>query len=316
VIHLLCPDDDAPSGGIRKLYRHADLLNALGRHAAVRHLRPGFRCSWFPNDTPITYGHPDDLRPPDVLVVPEVYGPALGRLAPGVPKVVFNQNCYNTFRGFGLDPRAAPCPYDEPEVVAVITVSEDSRAYLEYALPRLPVHRVRYAIDPEMFFPDETARRPRLGFMPRKNAADAEQVLHLLARRGALDGWELLPLHGLAEPQVAGALRTCAMFLSFGHPEGFGLPAAEAMACGCLVVGYHGQGGREFLTPELGVPIDAGDVLGLVRAAARALAGLRAGDPRLLAMARKGSAFVRGYYSPAAERADIQRAWDAILGPV
>ena len=35
------------------------------------------------------------------------------------------------------------------------------------------------------------------------------------------------------------------LFLSFGHPEGFGLPVAEAFACGCAVVGYDGLGGKE-----------------------------------------------------------------------
>ena len=35
------------------------------------------------------------------------------------------------------------------------------------------------------------------------------------------------------------------LFFSFGHPEGFGLPVAEALACGCAVVGYTGLGGRE-----------------------------------------------------------------------
>ena len=28
------------------------------------------------------------------------------------------------------------------------------------------------------------------------------------------------------------------LFLSFGYPEGFGLPVAEAMSCGCAVIGY------------------------------------------------------------------------------
>ena len=42
--------------------------------------------------------------------------------------------------------------------------------------------------------------------------------------------------------EVACALQDSLLFLSCGHPEGFGLPLAEAIACGCLVVGYHGLG--------------------------------------------------------------------------
>jgi len=37
------------------------------------------------------------------------------------------------------------------------------------------------------------------------------------------------------------------IFISLGYPEGFGLPAAEALACGCIVVGFTGGGGNDFL---------------------------------------------------------------------
>ena len=48
------------------------------------------------------------------------------------------------------------------------------------------------------------------------------------------------------------------IFLSFGHPEGFGLPVAEALACGCAVVGYSGLGGRELfaIAAKYGVGLD------------------------------------------------------------
>ena len=45
-------------------------------------------------------------------------------------------------------------------------------------------------------------------------------------------------------------MRLATIFLTFSNQEGFGLPPVEAMACGCLVVGYHGHGGKEFLKPE------------------------------------------------------------------
>ena len=52
--------------------------------------------------------------------------------------------------------------------------------------------------------------------------------------------------------EVAGALQDLDI-LSCGHPEGFGLPLAEAIACGCLVVGYHGLAGRDFAIPHMKV---------------------------------------------------------------
>ena len=78
-----------------------------------------------------------------------------------------------------------------------------------------------------------------MAFMPRKNAADVVQVLNLLKFRGALRGFELAPIHGQPERQVAAVLGEALVFLSFGHPEGCPLPPLEAMACGCVVVGYY-----------------------------------------------------------------------------
>ena len=51
------------------------------------------------------------------------------------------------------------------------------------------------------------------------------------------------------------------IFVHLNHPEGFGLPPLEAMACGCVVVGYHGGGGQEFMLNEQTALIaDNGDI--------------------------------------------------------
>jgi hypothetical protein len=91
---VLCPDYPAPSGGVRKLYRHVDVLNCNGIASLLVHTEPGFRCLWFAHDTAIAYRGDLRLTPDDVLVVPEVFGPGLAALAPGIRKVVFNQNAY------------------------------------------------------------------------------------------------------------------------------------------------------------------------------------------------------------------------------
>ena len=52
------------------------------------------------------------------------------------------------------------------------------------------------------------------------------------------------------------------IFLSFGHPEGFGLPITEAMASGYWVIGYHGGGGRELF--RFGASDSVTSVIGLI----------------------------------------------------
>ena len=110
----------------------------------------------------------------------------------------------------------------------------------------------------------------------RKHADEAVQVLNILRCRRALEGWDLVAIDGLPEHEVAKRLAECAIFLSFGYPEGCPLPPLEAMASGCVVVGYHGWGGREYFKPTFSDPIEAGDIIGFARAAEKAI---RKGKP-------------------------------------
>src|SRR4051794_18914043 len=112
-VYYLCPDDDAPSGGVRAAYQHVDVLNEAGIPAAVLHTTPGFRCTWFEHSTRIADRPP---RPGDLVAIPEMYGPDLGALFPGVRKVVFNQDAYLTFQAYPLD--FATTAYQHPEVEA------------------------------------------------------------------------------------------------------------------------------------------------------------------------------------------------------
>ena len=67
-VYYLSPDDNVPSGGIRMLYRHVDLLNATGRAAAILHAGRGFRADWFVNDTRVLSARDVTLGPADLLV--------------------------------------------------------------------------------------------------------------------------------------------------------------------------------------------------------------------------------------------------------
>jgi glycosyltransferase involved in cell wall biosynthesis len=312
-VFVFCPDYDVPSGGVRKLYRHVDVLNAHGQPAAVLHHREGFRCSWFPNATRVVSAAQARVSRSDYVVLPEVYRGDLAATAPGSPKVIFNQNCYLTFPADVLERGPAATPYRSPEVVAALVVSEDSREYLSYAFPGLRVLRLRYGIDTKLFAPRGPKRR-LVAYLPRKNADHAGQVLALLRLRGALAGYELAAVDGRPPEEVAAVLRASAVFLSFGFPEGFGLPAAEAMACGCVAVGYHGGGGKEFWRRDFSYPVEVGDVVGFARAAEEVLRGLREAPRLFERKAEAAAAFIRERYSLEHEEGDIVRAWATLLG--
>ncbi len=275
------------------------------------HEKPGFRCRWFSNTTPILEMSQARATPSDFLVLPEIYGPGMAMIAPGVSKIIFNQNAYFTFRGWPIEGTDGSSPYRHPEVVATFAVSEDNLDYLRYAFPEITTHRIHYGIDP--CFTPRFPRRKALAYMPRKNAQDVVQVLNLLRGRRSLSGWELVAIDGMPEVDVARILGECALFLSFGHPEGCPLPPLEAMACGCVVVGYHGRGGREYFDPLFTYPVEAGDVVGFAKAIEDVL-GLEQGEPGTLERKGKRAAeYVRANYSPEREAHDIIRAWETIV---
>src|SRR5690348_1693819 len=135
-IYVLCPDHNAPSGGVKQLYRHVDVLNRHGFSATILHKQAGFRCTWFANTTRVeTYSRVirSVMRDPhSYLVFPEIYGPAIAEYAPGVKKVIFNQSGYYTFVGYSLDPRDLQSPYLDPDIVAALVVSDSTREYLQH----------------------------------------------------------------------------------------------------------------------------------------------------------------------------------------
>jgi len=68
----------------------------------------------------------------------------------------------------------------------------------------------------------------------------------------------------LPEADFAKLLGESAIFLSLNRLESFGLTSLEAMAAGCLVVGFTGIGAREYATAANGFWVEEDDCLACV----------------------------------------------------
>jgi hypothetical protein len=315
-VWMITPHYDQPSGGIRKQYRVVDALNELGLPAAVVHDRGGFGCSWFEHDTRVVAASDVVVRAHDLIVVPEVYGPAILDLPKGVRHVIFNQNPYVTLDSLVVGGKAAAAPYiDNPDLAAVVAVSDDSVDVLHHAFPGAPVRRIRHALDRAVHHPPHEAPGRRIAYMPRRRAAEAAQVLRMLELRGALDGWEIVAIDGRSEAEVADLLRSSRIFLSFSEREGFGLPPCEALACGCLVVGFDGFAGREYFRAPFASSVQDGDVVAFARTAEELMRRTETEPEAMRAAAAAGSRFVFDRYSPAAERRDLLDVFGPLLTP-
>ena len=320
-IYFLTPENNKPSGGVKVIYRHTDILNRNGIDAAVLHQQHGFRAAWFDNTTRITYLPDMQIGKSDYLVVPEVYGPnivnigKLLNLGTGVKKVIFNQGCYNTFFGYSLDTICAgnlATPYTlHDEFVAVIVVSENSREYLRHLSPDLKVFRVHNAINPDLFTFSPPTRK-QICFCPDKHPEDAIQVLAMLQLRGVLDKYKIVPITGMREQQVGDVMRESSFFLSTTYHEGFGLPAAEAMASGCIVIGYDGMGGREYYKDDFAYPVPLGDIINFAIIAEQVIKQFDDDPTPLQQKADIAAGFINNNYSLLTEEQDIVECWNAI----
>lgn len=325
-IRVLClPDVERAIGGVKQLYRHVEHLVAIGWDAAVLTESPGFRPAWFESSAKtlaFAESHSSGELEPDrtILLVPETYigldlrdfhGVNLSKLS----RVVFNQNAYYTYGNLGDGASGAIASfYDHPNVLQVLSVSEDTHYFLQksLALGDSRLSRIVNAVEP-IFQPHRSKSR-RIHWMPRKNPEHVQAVLLGLQRcqLGSFDGWHGQPLVGLSHSAVANKLNSASIFLAFGHPEGFGLPILEAMAAGCWVVGYSGGGGTELFRYGASEIVPFGDWTRFVNAIERTISSFQ-NEPREMTLRIQRQALaVQNLYSADQERLSICTAWQRI----
>lgn len=261
--------------------------------------------------------------PEDRYIVPEGWPNALARgLRAGSACAVFVQN--HSFLHGQLPPGVRW--RDMP--VRFIAVSRPVDAYIRKTENReAPV--IPPAVDTRIFHPGAgtRARGLRVAWMPRKNAALARQIMkgfEALLREEKKESPLWLEIDGKGRNDVARIMQAAHIFLATGFPEGFGLPPLEAMACGCIVAGFAGYGGWEYMRAFPGDyrdPVAAGwhegangfyapdgDIRGAIKALKQA-ADLVAARHELLEETRNNAIATAGRYSPELQREAVLRLW-------
>jgi hypothetical protein len=340
-IYYLCPDENAPCGGIMKIYQHVDILNKNGFSAFVLHHQSGFRCNWFSNQTQLAYWrmpfyrrilrkipylkrgaskkiyfkgkqNARDLNESDYLVVPEIYTANIGNISPGIKKVIFNQNVYYTFDQIPIERKTTQFPYHCSDVVGIITISDDNEAYLRHVFPEKRIFRIRHLSRRTDLFCYQAEKKKQICFMSRKHFQEARQVINILKLRGVLNDFEIVEIDHKSLEETAEIMQRSLVFLSFGYPEGNPLPPSEAMLCGCIVIGYHGGGGKEYMRPEFSYPVEATDVIGFSKTVERVIAEWRKDPGIFVRKTLAAASFIRENYSPEQESAELVQIWNTI----
>jgi len=242
---IFLPPVTKPTGGITVLRQMADILHRAGHDAAlVARDRSGWRPAGLEDAAPVLEWNALDLAPGDRWVVPEGW---VNGLMPGLEAradcLSYVQNWAYLFSSLPEGVRWDRLP------VRFLAVSDPVARYVETATGR-PAPVLRPGIDRAIFHAPEGGKRagtPTVAFMPRKNKADADRIRAVFEHRNGPDKVRWRPLEGLDAFGVAEALRSAHVFLMTGYPEGCPLPPLEAMACGCLPVGFAGLGGFDYM---------------------------------------------------------------------
>ena len=322
----LHPDIHKPIGGVKQMHRFAEALTRCGRQATLIQERADFHPRWFQSKVQtiarVDWMQRSDLDPrTDVVVLPETFLPAIPHYGASLPKLIFNQNGAYSFGsrngdGFPDTAEAVLNLYNHPDLVHVLCVSKHDQSLLEQGFNLGPkrVSRLINAIEIDVFKPGSSTKKRMLSFMPRKNSRDAAIVSELLRTQPWFAGWTLEPIQGLPQADVAQRLQRSLGFLAFGHPEGFGLPLAEAAACGCALIGYSGLGGRELMakarSQKVGWEVEYGDWQGFLNATEALIHSVQEQPQIIVNQLQVLSDQVRRQYSLAAMIQSVKKALD------
>ncbi|MDP1643938.1 MAG: hypothetical protein Q8L71_00370 [Thiobacillus sp.] len=87
----------------------------------------------------------------------------------------------------------------------------------------------------------------------------------------------------------------------------------SAMTCACIVIGYHGWGGKAFFKEEFSFPVADGDIFGFLRRVEEVIRAYSADENYLLEQRLRASQFITEEYSPEREERELVQAWKHIL---
>lgn len=274
-----------PSGGIKVMLEHVEILRAAGFDAFAYTKNQEQRPTAFEIDVPFLTGA-IGITPRDVIIRPETYSARDLEAASkgGLWQAIFAQNHYYCRHSLGQARH-----YGDLGVRDVFCASRRIKRFLEENHIAQDVPVVPCAI--EATPPLVSGKIEQIVAMPRKRPLEHDFIRHIFTlRHPHLADIPWITIENLPHREVLETLSRSTIFLSLQRFEGFGLPALEAMAAGCLVVGFAGDGGWDYADSTNGLWVQDDALEAAADALEAAVTGLRGAQPSTRAMIEAGKA--------------------------
>jgi hypothetical protein len=251
-----------PSGGVRILFDLVKCLKRSGINSKI--LIPNgaapYKVTWFDYDDVEIVNDFSVIKKEDIIVLHEetlwVFESLVKKYE--CKHVIFNQGAHWSLTNY-LGYFNTKKIYEEAEFVLV---NSDHTRKLVQTLFGDDVVQFQVRLGVEKYFSPAAHKENRICYMPRVNREMPSETAECIVQyvKDVHSDWELFPIKNMNHKSVAEILSTSKIFLSFGGPEGFGLPPLEAALSGCKVIGYHGFGGEEFFHEPLFTEIPFMDI--------------------------------------------------------
>jgi glycosyltransferase involved in cell wall biosynthesis len=256
---FFAPQTVKPTGGIRVIYNYVARLCEMGVDAYVYHPTGNHEYQYADEKVPIFKG--SVISSSDHLVIPDVFVSQI------VDANIDSRQKYSLLIQNPYILRSVKRYSDLNKLLdainrasRILCISDDAIEMITTISPHCEskVMRVTWSLKPDKFVNEQKKER-LITYMPRKNVTHANLLLECL-NANLPSNWKVQAIVGVSQKELCKILSQSSIFLQFGSFEGLPAPPVEAAISGNYVVGYHGNGGKEYWSTPNFINVNVGEI--------------------------------------------------------